>query len=115
MKKGIIWGIVAVIIFIAILPSSSELETPSPVEDKKVETFAPVKVNDTLLIYKNNFMNECNSDGTMYAYCNCTFEYLDKELTNEQFLEIDRRITIDSDYVPNVMMDAVNYCLYLID
>lgn len=60
--------------------------------------------------YGNNFMDNCNSGGKLYAYCLCTLTYLRNNYTLAQ------RVQLDLDYektkqLPQAMYDAIKFCV----
>jgi len=79
-------GVLAVlgVVFLIAMFSPTEpvkpvvVQIPQQKEDK----------SDSLSSFKPDFMRECNSSGLYEDYCSCTFEYLDKTLTNEEFMKL---------------------------
>jgi len=97
-----------VLLLIAAYPSSPEPIIVKVPEQKK-------DVSDSLSSIKNNFMNECNSDGNKYNYCSCTFEYLDKTLTNTEFIKTEQEYAKNTEVMPQVLQDAILSCAGYLD
>jgi len=111
MKKviiGVLAGGLGVLLLIAAYPSSPEPIIVKVPEQKK-------DVSDSLSSIKNNFMNECNSDGNKYNYCSCTFEYLDKTLTNTEFIKTEQEYAKNTEVIPQVLWDAALSCAGYLD
>ena len=88
-------------------------DTPTKTNYGVREYKAPIE--DSLRIFKDNYMDECNSDGDIKEYCSCTFDYLDATVTNQRFLEMDRIALENEDYMPTEMADAIFACIYLVE
>ena len=111
MKKiiiGVLAGGLGVLLLIAAYPSSPEpiiVKVPEQKED----------VSDSLSSMKNSFMNECNSDGNKYNYCSCAFEYLDKTLTNTEFIKTSQEAENNTEVTPQALQDAILSCAGYLD
>jgi len=106
MKKiiiGVLAGGLGVLLLIAAYPSSPEPIIVEVPEQKK-------DVSDSLSYAKNSYMNECNSEGNIYNYCSCTFEYLDNTLTNTEFIKTSQEAENNTEVVPQVIWDAALSC-----
>jgi len=112
MKKiiiGVLAGGLGVLLLIAAYPYSQEpIISPEPIIVKVPEQ--KKDVSDSLSYAKNSYMNECNSEGNIYNYCSCTFEYLDNTLTNTEFIKTNQEAENNTEVVPQVIWDAALSC-----
>lgn len=112
-------GILFVLVFLVIAflfslkTENKELKQSkvSPVEIKNIETQKPE--DDTLGYFiSESYMEGClekNDSDAMYDYCLCTFNYLDKNMTNDEFFELG--LEIENGNIPPMMNEAINSCL----
>lgn len=95
-----------VIIFISI---SSNKEDKRPIHTRvtpSIEDHLPES-------YKTEFMVSClEEDSTQYDYCECAFNYLDKNYTNSDVVNMSLEVEKTGE-VSNEMIDAVGACLDL--
>ena len=65
-------------------------------------------VGDTLPSeMKDAYMGGCMSEDANKGYCKCTLEYIDQNISNDEFYKISQRILEDDSYIPSVMYDAM--------
>jgi len=66
--------------------------------------------NYTEVAYKP-FMANCNPDGAQTEYCQCAYDYLDRNTTDDEFRKLDQSAIDNPNYYPPMLEDAMNYCL----
>lgn len=72
--------------------------------------------NDRLSsVFYESYMEGCSSTNASYEYCRCTFDYLDRELTNKRFYEISVGFVDNPGVFPDEAVDAVQHCIHLFD
>lgn len=87
-------------------PVATPAETTEPKIDTKV-TLKSDKFDDYLAGAENIYMQSCD-DGTNTSYCQCSYDWLDSNLTNKEFLDIT--IEAQKGITPDAMYDAVKAC-----
>jgi len=67
---------------------------------------------DTLEVFKEDYMVGCMGGGDVdYEYCDCSFEYLDSNHTNEEILNMALEVSEDENAMPVPLMDAAMACI----
>lgn len=83
---------------------------PEKIEKPKGDTQVTLKsdkYDDYIDGAKSIYMEACD-DGTNTSYCECTYKWLDSNLTNKEFLDIT--LEAQKGDVPDKMYDAVKAC-----
>jgi len=61
--------------------------------------------------FKNSFLSGClEEDFTQYDYCLCTFNYLDRNFTNKEVIDMSFEMELTGD-ITDEMFDAVSSCI----
>jgi hypothetical protein len=87
-------------------PVKTPAETVEPKKDTQV-TLKSDKYNDFIDGAEGIFMQSCD-DGTNTSYCKCTYDWLDNNLTNQEFFDVT--IEAQKGITPDEMYDAVKAC-----
>lgn len=85
-------------------------ETPTVTTEPKKDTQITLKsdkYNDYIAGAEGIYMDSCD-DGTNTSYCQCTYDWLDSNLTNKEFFDIT--IEAQKGITPDQMYDAVKAC-----
>jgi hypothetical protein len=85
-------------------------ETPTVSTEPKKDTQVTLKsdkYNDYISGAESIYMQSCD-DGTNTSYCQCTYDWLDNNLTNKEFFDIT--IEAQKGITPDEMYDAVKAC-----
>jgi hypothetical protein len=85
-------------------------ETPTVSTEPKKDTQVTLKsdkYNDYISGAESIYMQSCD-DGTNTSYCQCTYDWLDNNLTNKEFFDIT--IEAQKGGIPDKMYDAVKAC-----
>lgn len=86
-------------------------ETPTVTTEPKKDTQVTLKsdkYDDFIDGAEGIFMQSCD-DGTNTSYCKCTYDWLDNNLTNQEFFDVT--IEAQKGITPDEMYDAVKACV----
>ena len=86
--------------------TKAAVEAVEPKKDTQI-TLKSDKYNDYIAGAEGIFMQSCD-DGTNTSYCQCTYDWLDNNLTNNEFFDIT--IEAQKGITPDEMYDAVKAC-----
>lgn len=100
---GLIAALLIIGSFIANLGSE---DTSSP--EKNVPTQDSIDIPVSSETLKKSYLRGCESKAGE-KYCQCTWEYLDERMTNEELIEMGQKIYEGIE--PPIMQDAVQECL----
>lgn len=59
--------------------------------------------------FERGFVSECVNGGASYGDCQCMYDYMDGELTDDEFIDMAERYG-ENEIIPTIMYDAVSYC-----
>lgn len=89
----------------------SEVVEPEPVKETPVGdeevTLKSDKYSDFLAGAEGIFMGSCD-DGTNTSYCRCAYNWLDDNLTNDEFYDTTQK-ALKGD-IPSIMYEAARAC-----
>lgn len=118
VSSVVVGGLLMVGMGVAMYSAITNLETNGTIESVKpavVETKKDTQVtlksdryNDYISGAEGIFMQSCD-DGTNTSYCQCTYDWLDNNLTNKEFFDIT--IEAQKGITPDEMYDAVRACV----
>jgi len=60
-------------------------------------------------VFKTSFMDACNEDGSIEAYCLCTYNYLDARMTIDEMVRASKLIGEGGEFP--LLDTAVEYCI----
>jgi len=118
VSSVVVGGLLMVGMGVAMYSAITNLETNETIESVKpadVETKKDTQVtlksdryNDYISGAEGIFMQSCD-DGTNTSYCKCTYDWLDNNLTNQEFFDVT--IEAQKGITPDEMYDAVRACV----
>ena len=96
-------GLVLLIIFLIAILSPEDDKQPLPTYNKGLEKN----------YLREGFMEGRLGEDANYAYCSCTYNYLDRELTDLEFVEMGE--SLEDGEMTDVMWDAWLHCIDYIE
>ena len=118
VSSVVVGGLLMVGMGVAMYSAITNLETNETIESVKpavVETKKDTQVtlksdryNDYISGAEGIFMQSCD-DGTNTSYYKCTYDWLDNNLTNQEFFDVT--IEAQKGITPDEMYDAVRACV----
>ena len=96
-------GLVLLIIFLIAILSPEDDKQPLPTYNKGLEKN----------YLREGFMEGCLGEDANYAYCSYAYNYLDRELTDLEFVEMGE--SLEDGEMTDVMWDAWLHCIDYIE
>jgi hypothetical protein len=99
--KGVVIGIVACVIFIlgGLMLSSNE-SVQEVTQDKPEQS----------KVFKEEYMKGCITEGATYAYCDCTYDFMENKVGYKKLVELSIEF-METNKLPDIMLEAVSVCL----